>query len=123
MGRRARRRDRARGTRARLAREGTSVLDRVPTAAWVVAGVVGLLVAVAAVSTSERRARHAAEDRTRTLLVESERARERADYGSRLRNEPGFERAEAARVGAAEDEAERRRAAEGLTPRDPMDRW
>lgn len=71
----------------------------------------------------ERRFEQRLEDERRTTLVEVERAVARADYSRRLREEPGFERAEAARVGALEDETERRQAAAGLTPTVYWDRW
>lgn len=71
----------------------------------------------------ERKFEQRLEDARRSTLVEVERAVARADYSRRLREEPGFERAEAARVGALEDEAERQRAAAGLTPVVYWDRW
>ena len=123
MARRPRRRDHARGARARLSRERPSLLDRVPTAAWIVAGVVGLLVVVGAVAESERKHRLRLEDERRITLTEHRRAREKADYGWRLRNEPGFHAREAARVGAMEDAEERRQEAEGRRPTNYWDRF
>ena len=71
----------------------------------------------------ERRFEQRLEDDRRITLVETERAVARADYSRRLREEPGFERAEAARVGALEDEVERRQSAAGLAPASYWDRW
>ena len=79
MARRPRRRDHARGARARLARQGPSLLDRVPVAAWIVAGVVGLLAVAWAVAESDLRAQHRMDDARRTLLVELDRERERRE--------------------------------------------
>ena len=123
MARRPRRRDHARGARARLGRERPSMLDRVPTAAWIVAGVVGLLVVVGAVAESDRRFERRLEDERRITLTEHRRAMDRIDYGRRLHTEPGFERAEAARVGALEDAEERRQEAEGRRPSNFLDRF